>query len=74
MPRILLAILMILSFPCLSHAQFSKGSLLVGGELAYSSYSTNDNNPVQSSHSGNFNVSIGKSISENTVFGINLTY
>jgi hypothetical protein len=74
MPKILLTLLMIFSFSLLASAQFSKGSLLVGGELAYSSYSTNENNTAQNYHAGNFNVSIGRAISENSVFGINLTY
>jgi hypothetical protein len=65
---------MILSFSFLANAQFSKGSLLLGGELSFSGYASNYNGNDQNTHQGNFNISLGKAISENSVFGINLTY
>lgn len=74
MNRILHTLLLIFLFFPKTHAQFSKGSLLVGGQLAYESYSTNSNGSVQNTHSGNFNVSMGKAISENSLVGINLSY
>jgi hypothetical protein len=76
MPRIFLSLLIILSFSLLSNAQFSKGSLLVGGDLSFSSRTTSDNgsNTSQSYRSGFFYVSLGKAISENAVLGVNLTY
>jgi len=74
MTRILLTLLVILSFSMLANAQFKKGSLLVGGELSFSSYKTNNSQINQNQHSGYFNASLGKALGENSVFGINLTY
>ena len=75
MSRFLLTLLTILLFSCLANAQFSKGSLLVGGELSYSENSYSANGATdQNMHTGVFNLSLGKAMNENTVFGINLTY
>jgi len=76
MPKILLTLLVIIIFSGFAQAQFSKGSLLVGGELSFSgsTATTTNNQQNQNQHSGNFNVSIGKAISENSVFGVNLSY
>jgi hypothetical protein len=72
MTRILLTIVCILSLSYFANAQFSKGSVLLGGQLSYSNndYKTND----QHFSYGSFIISAGKAIAENTVFGINLTY
>jgi hypothetical protein len=73
----ILPILIVLSFPLLATAQISKGSFLLGGELYYaeSKYkSTYANNAEQNSNGGVFNISFGKAIKENTVFGLILTY
>ncbi len=75
MNRFLLTLLIILLFSGLANAQFSKGSLLVGGELSYSenSYSASGASD-QNTHTGVFNLSLGKAVNKNTVLGINLTY
>jgi len=74
MNRIILLCLTLIAFSTVANAQFNKGSLLIGGELSYSGYSTNFYSNDQNSHTGIFNISIGKAINSNTVAGINLTY
>ena len=77
MARILLTLLIIFSFGFMANAQFSKGSILLGGQLFFSSSKISD--PVsfyqnQKNNTGNFSVSIGKAIKENAVFGVTLSY
>lgn len=77
MTRILLTVFVIFSCSFIANAQFSKGSILLGGQLAFGSVKIN--NPVyisqeQKYSSGIFSVSIGKAIKGNAVFGINLSY
>jgi hypothetical protein len=74
MTRILITLLIILSISSLANAQFSKGSILLGGQISFSGYSSNNYYGDQNSHAGNFNISLGKAIQENTVIGINLSY
>lgn len=77
MNRILLSLTIFLSFPFWANAQFSKGLVLLGGLLSYAENkyaSTGYNNAEQKTSSGNFTISIGKAISENAVFGLNLSY
>jgi hypothetical protein len=77
MYKILLSSVVFLSFSSLANAQFSKGSILLGGSIYYSnSKSTFDlvNNSEQKNSGANFNVSIGKAYKENSVFGLNLSY
>ncbi|HTB23799.1 MAG TPA: hypothetical protein VK711_00450 [Puia sp.] len=75
MSRILLSILIILSFLS-SSAQFNKGDVLVGGTLSYSSNKTTSPyiTGEQKYDNGLFNISLGKAIKDNALFGINLTY
>jgi hypothetical protein len=71
----LLFILAALFFSACAHAQFNKGDILLGGQLGYSySKSITNINTYQKSGNGQFIVSIGKAISENAVFGVNLSY
>ena len=75
MTKILLTLVIFMSFPFLASAQFDKGSILLGGQLAYSHYSTKyPQATTDASNYGSFIVSAGKAITENQVFGINLTY
>ena len=76
MTRIILSIIILISFSTLANAQFTKGSGLIGGTLSYSSGKTNYFNPSEDYNSsyGNFNISLGKAIRENAVFGINMNY
>ena len=75
MTRILLSILITLFFFSAS-AQFNKGDLLIGGTLSYSSSKITSPNSFgeQKYENGFFNISLGKAIKENVIFGINLTY
>ena len=72
MTRILLAGLLAFLLTTTANAQVTKGSVLLGGQLSYNNndYTSND----QHVSYGVFNISAGKAISENTVFGVNLTY
>jgi hypothetical protein len=78
MNRTLLTLCTILSFSVLANAQFDKGSLLLGGTLSYNSIKNTTNNPTNNpeskTSSGVFNISLGKAISENAVFGVDLSY
>ncbi|HEY8734447.1 MAG TPA: hypothetical protein VIL90_07785 [Puia sp.] len=75
MSRALLTALIVFSFFA-ADAQFNKGDVLIGGNLFYSSNKqTPFNDPnFQKSNNGYYNLSIGKSVSENKVFGVNLFY
>jgi Outer membrane protein beta-barrel domain len=58
-------------------AQFNKGDLLLGGDLSYSSSKSTSPPffPVETKNSsGNFNISLGKAIKENTIVGISLDF
>lgn len=74
MTRMLLILAVIFSFSCSANAQFSKGSVLLGGQLSFSGYTNNNSYGDQNTHSGNFNISLGKATGENAVMGINLFY
>jgi len=74
MARILLTLFVFLSLSSISNAQLSKGSLLLGGTLSYSGNSGTYTGSDQDSHTGYFNVSLGKAIGESSVFGVNLNY
>lgn len=54
------------------NAQIEKGKILLGGDLAYGSH-RNDLNS-QKYQNGNFDISIGKAIKPNTIFGFSVTY
>jgi hypothetical protein len=75
MSKFLLTLL--ITFSCfLANAQFKKGDVLAGGTLSYSSTKSTmvDNPDDQKSNTGNFNISLGKALKENTVFGVNISY
>jgi hypothetical protein len=77
MTRILITLSIFLSLSFFASAQFSKGSILLGGQLSFSSSKTgsaNIVNPEQKTSNGIFSISIGKAIKENAVFGIDLSY
>ncbi|HZZ74369.1 MAG TPA: hypothetical protein VFE04_00505, partial [Puia sp.] len=63
------------------NGQFKKNDVLLGGQLSYSYYSATNTYPYVTysagdykNNNGNFTISAGKAISENSVFGINLSY
>jgi hypothetical protein len=75
MTRILLTGIIILSFSFLASAQFNKGNILLGGNLSYTgNTSSGPGQPDLNSNYGNFSVSIGKALNENSVFGINISF
>jgi hypothetical protein len=75
MTRILLTLLIVFSFSFIANAQFNKGDILLGGQLSYSENKTTSNYPTNSnSNNGNFQISIGKAIQSNAIFGLNLGY
>ncbi len=75
MTRILLTLFVFLSLSSIVNAQFSKGSILLGGQLSYSANNfTGAYRSGPNAYYGNFIISAGKAIKENTVVGINLTY
>ena len=76
MTRILLSIVCFLSLSLVASAQFTKGSVLLGGLASFSSnQSSSDYTPDKSgTKSGNFNISLGKAVKENSVFGVFINY
>ena len=76
MTRIILSIIILISFSTIANAQFTKGSALIGGTLSYSSNNSTYSYTSRetSNNVGNFNIAVGKAIRENAVFGINLNY
>jgi hypothetical protein len=74
MNRILPVLAITLFFSGTASAQFSKGSVLLGGTLAFSGNTSNNSSYDQNVHSGYFNISLGKAVEENTVIGININY
>ncbi len=75
MSRILLSFLIILSVYSAS-AQFNKGDILIGGDLSYSTNKLTSpyTSGEQKNNSGVFDISLGKAIKENALFGIDLNY
>jgi hypothetical protein len=55
-------------------AQVKKGSILLGGQLYYSTGTTESGDFKTKSSGGSIGVSIGKAIKENTVAGLNLSF
>lgn len=57
-------------------AQINKGSILLGGQISYASTNANygTSQPNQKNKNGLFNISVGKTIKENSVLGISLAY
>lgn len=57
-------------------AQVAKGSMLIGGQISYynsdADFSTTQRNQMNSN--ALFNVSVGKALKKNSVFGLNLSY
>jgi hypothetical protein len=75
MRKILLVVIVVLSSSFLANAQFTKGSILLGGSISYSASNfTPAYQSGQESYYGNFGISAGKAIKENAIFGISLTY
>jgi hypothetical protein len=74
MNKIILIVTVSLSCSLLTNAQFTRGSILLGGSI---SYSANNFTPTyqsgQESYFAYFGISAGKAIKENAVWGINLT-
>lgn len=81
MTRILLTIVIVFPFSMMASAQFKKGDILLGGNLSfnYNSSSTTQPSPVypnsdQKTNTGDFTISLGKAINENTIVGLELSY
>jgi hypothetical protein len=77
MNKYLLLFFSLLFTVTVSEAQFTKGSILLGGQLSFSSSSADYNpnpNPNANTTYGNFNISVGKAIHENAVYGLDITY
>lgn len=77
MNKILLTVLILLFFTSLANAQFSKGSILLGGNFFYSENKNSTNTiglPEQKYNAANFNISAGKAVTGNAVFGLNLGF
>lgn len=61
----------------LAHAQFNKGSIILGGQLSFSTNSTVESPgsaPNEKSNVGTFDISVGKAIRENAIFGLQAFY
>ncbi len=56
-----------------SYAQISKGSIFLGGQINFTSYSISGMNS-QKSNSFTFSPAIGKAIKDNMVVGVDITY
>jgi hypothetical protein len=74
MNRILPVFAIALFFSGTASAQFSKGTVLLGGTLAFSGSTSNNYSNDQNVHTGYFNISLGKAVQENTVIGISINY
>ncbi|MDE3236727.1 MAG: hypothetical protein KGO81_12285 [Bacteroidota bacterium] len=59
-----------------SYAQIKTKSVLLGGQLYYSSDVNSENNQPggQKIQNSTFNISIGKALKENSIYGVNLTF
>jgi hypothetical protein len=69
----------VVTFACFSNfsfGQIKKESILLGGQIGYSNTDIDysGNQPNQKNESAAFNISIGKAVKENSIFGLNLTY
>jgi hypothetical protein len=76
MTRILLTGVCLFSFSFFAQAQFMKGSALLGGTFSFTgNQSSLSNSPDETStNNGYFNISLGKAIRENAVFGGYINY
>lgn len=59
-----------------ANAQIKVNSVLLGGEAYYNStdIAYSGNQPNQKSKNAGFNISLGKALKENSVYGLNLSY
>ncbi len=59
-----------------ANAQIQKGAILLGGQLAYSKSTINYNSAQadQKNQNANINISVGKALKDNSVFGVNVGY
>lgn len=69
----------LLTICCLSNFTFGQikiNSVLLGGQVSYysSDIGYSGNQPNQKNKNASFNISIGKTLKENSVYGLNLTY
>ena len=74
--KILITLLTLLCSFYLAKAQIKVNSVLLGGQAFYynSNIDYSGNQPNQKNKSSSFNISIGKALKENSVYGLNLTY
>ena len=63
-----------LLFAFSAHSQISKGAVLLGGNLGFSSSDFSNPTDDYKNHSYYFSPSLGFVVKENKVFGVNLTY
>ena len=57
-----------------AHSQISKGAVLLGGNIGFTSNDNSVSNDDDKNHSYMINPSIGFVVKENKVFGVNLSY
>src|ERR1700759_5458109 len=81
MTRILLTVTLFISSSLIVNAQFKKNDVLLGSQLSYSYNSSSTivpsgyyNSSDQKMNYGNITISLGKSLNENTIVGIDLSY
>ncbi|HLA58262.1 MAG TPA: hypothetical protein VK622_05860 [Puia sp.] len=81
MTRTLLILVLFISSSLIVNAQFKKNDILLGGQLSYNYNSSSTTQPTalypnsdQKVNSGNFVISLGKALNDNTVIGIDLSY
>ena len=55
-------------------AQIQKGSILLGGQVHYSTGSYEEDDFTAKTSGGSVGISIGKAFKENTVIGLNLSF
>jgi hypothetical protein len=74
--RILVTLLTICCFSNFTNAQIKTSSVLLGGQIGYysSDVSYSGSQPNEKNNNASFNISIGKALKENSVYGLNLTY
>jgi hypothetical protein len=70
------ALLPVLLWSLFANSQVLKNSVLLGGQLSFNSGATtyNNNQPDTENKGATFQVSAGKAIKDNQVFGINLSF
>jgi hypothetical protein len=74
MERITLTTIAILLFASITHAQITKGSTFIGGQISFSKSKSESGTNVQEGSSFSFSPAIGTAIKQNLIAGIDLNY